>query len=221
MDAKRALLTSEMEEEEERAPADLLSRVAAAQAAYYEANRKKSFFGKNAQKFDCAAQLLQSCSLEDLLRCAVRPLRGGDAGASLTVAMDGKADAVVLDYPLLKSFAHPGNFEAIARRGLELLEEMLSRHGTYTAHINLQGFTASAMDRYRPLVEAFFSLMDPTDTRFARQLRGLYVYFPPSFFETLYTMVKRFISSPVEGATVVIYSKEESPAAWNSLLSNA
>ena len=182
-------------------------RIASAQTQYYESQGgKNKLFGKRAQKQDCAASVCRELSMDVLLESAIR------------VASANGASYVVVDYTVLKAFAHPGNFEAISNYGLILLQRLIGENGRYEVHFNLKGFTASGMERYSGLIESFFRCMNTDDTSLCECLSRLVIYNSPSFFSMLHQMVARFITSDTSRIETLLMTRDESDAKFQEVL---
>lgn len=186
-----------------------LNEIEEAQRAFYASSSKNMFFNKKAQKLECAMSVSETLSLDRLLASTVKVLVSGDGRYAL-----------VVDYLLLKTFANPSNYEAIAQYGLEMINRCMEQSidGKYHVHFNLQQFTMSAMERYTPLVETFFRAMDPNDFRLYNMLDGLTIYNAPSFFDMMYKMVSRFVTSDSSRVKTTIYAKgQESELQWMAI----
>jgi hypothetical protein len=181
----------------------LASQIAALEESYYDENHKRLFFNKNSQKFDCANAIAQTIPIADLCATAIRRPHPVSA-----------PNLIFLDYPLLKSFASPETFPHIAAYGLQILNETIAANGSYRVHINLKGLTISAVDRYKPLIQLFFAMMDPTDSRYASTIQSCVIYYTPSFFQMLHKLVDGFITNRNKNYEFRLISKEESDAAF-------
>lgn len=146
---------------------------------YYKDKRKNLLFNKLAQKQEIAALIADKFSVKE---CILH-----------TIYRDSHT-GIVVDFTLLKLFAHPAIFAQISQHGISLIQQVIAEKGFYDMHINLDSFSISAMDRYRPLIDVFFSYIG-SETMFAEKIHSVTIYNPPNFFDGLYKLVRRFVSS--------------------------
>ena len=78
-------------------------------------------------------------------------------------------------------------------------------------HINLNGFTISAAERYKEFISKFTSqVMTRTDEKFSKQLIKLSIYYPPSVIETIKKMFMSFVDRDIkEKVNIIEKSKSE------------
>jgi hypothetical protein len=157
---------------------------------YNDSGGKKGIFKKQ-QKFDCAAQVGSQLSLELLLRhtCWVMP---------------NATESVYINYPILKTFATPDLFEVIVNHIIAVCNYVKGRHAQLVIWLNLDGFTVSAVDRYRGLISLFSEKCLAQNTQFSLVLQELRILNAPTAIEHIRTAVKTLIISEIHSKIRVL-----------------
>lgn len=171
------------------------------QKEYYESQGKNMFF-KKGQKQDCAKGVSQAFPLEDMLQ--------------KTIYIIPDKNKLIFDYPVFKLFATNDNFEAIIQRVIEYYDILLNKYTNFEVHINLDGFTISAAERYKSVIQVFCNKCMNSQTRYTTYITAMYLYYTPSMIDNISTLLKPFID-PIILQRIVMYSKSESPALFTPL----
>jgi len=173
------------------------------QQEYYQSQGKNMFF-KKSQKQDCAKGVSQTFPLEDMLQRTI-------------FIVPGK-NKLVFDYTIFKFFATSDNFEAIIQRVIETYDLLLREYPTFEVHIVLEGFTISAAERYKSVIQLFCNKCMTSETRYTQYITSMYLYYTPSMMESISALLKPFIDPDIS-QRIVMFSKVESPALFKQLLS--
>ena len=173
------------------------------QQEYYQLQGKNMFF-KKGQKQDCAKGISQTFPLEDMMKRTIFILPG--------------KNKLVFDYTIFKFFATSDNSEAIIQRVIELYDVLLSEYSNFEVHIVLEGFTISAAERYKSVIQLFCNRCMTAQTRYTTYITAMYLYYTPSMIESISTLLKPFVD-PIISERIVMYSKSDSPALFQQLLS--
>jgi|LauGreDrversion4_2_1035121.scaffolds.fasta_scaffold43991_5 hypothetical protein len=171
------------------------------QKQYYESQGKNVFF-KKSQKKDCAKEIGQAFPLEDMLNRTIFLLPG--------------KNKLVFDYTVFKLFANKDNYDAIIQRVIDSYDVLLSQYPLFEVHIILDGFTVSAAERYKSVIQLFCNKCMSSETRYTQFITGMYLYYTPSMMETISAMLKPFID-PLVSQRIIMYSKADSPAVFKGL----
>jgi hypothetical protein len=132
------------------------------QSRFYAENGGKNLLFKKSQKFQCAETV-----------CAQIPL---DSLMSQTFWIVPDKNHVYFEYPFFKLYAHPGNFDQIVDRVIELCMHCKVTYGAFSLHINFDGFTISAAERYTPIVALFSRVCELRCTGFTPVIESLNLY---------------------------------------------
>lgn len=154
-----------MELPNEMESSNLQQEIAQLQSGFYSETKKNTFFKKQ-QKYECAKQINSQIPLELLLNqtCRILP----------------HSTKVYIDYPMMKTYASPEIFETIADHvfGTCLLAKQTL--GVLEIHLNLDGFTMSAADRYREIIVSFCDKCLRGNIGFAPIMSSFVIYNTPS-----------------------------------------
>jgi len=171
------------------------------QQEYYQSQGKNMFF-KKSQKQDCAKGVSQAFPLEEMI--------------NRTIFIIPQKNKLIFDYTVFKLYATSENYETIIQRVIEYYDVLLSQFPTFEVHIILDGFTISAAERYKSVIQLFCNKCMTSETRYTQYITGMYLYYTPSMMESISALLKPFIEPNVI-QTIVMYSKAESPAVFKQL----
>jgi hypothetical protein len=179
---------------------DLLTKI---KTDFYTTEQKSTFF-KNAQKTKCAEKITTQINLADLLKN--------------TIYIIPNTNKVFIYYPLFKQFASDSIKENIIEYIINILIDCTSIYGHYEMHIDLNGFSISAAERYKLSIQLFcHKCLGLKNARFADLVDKLYVYNTPSIMESIIQIFSPFID-PVIPRKLVCYSKTVSTSLLDNLL---
>jgi hypothetical protein len=130
---------------------------------------------KNASKLECSQFIWENInSREELIR--------------LTIFYDD--NNIYINYPIFKLFAIPDIYEIIVNYIIDIIVELINKNGNYNIHINIDGFTISAAERYRGIVGIMFERV--FKTQYVNYLQKIYLYNPPSVIDFLKNIFQGF-----------------------------
>jgi hypothetical protein len=161
--------------------------------AFYSESGKNSFF-KNNQKFDCARHIVDKISLEVLLN-------------KMCNFFDG-AYTLHIDYPTLKLIASPEIFDTISEHIIMKCQTIKAAYNRLELVINLDGFTVSAAERYKSLIQLFCSKCFHLNAGFSSVVTSFILYNSPTLIDGIYPIVKPFISEEVHSKVTIIQKKD-------------
>jgi len=171
------------------------------QQEYYQSQGKNMFF-KKSQKQDCAKGVSQAFPLEEMI--------------NRTIFLLPQKNKLVFDYTVFKLYATSENYEAIIQRVIESYDLLLREYPTFEVHIILDGFTISAAERYKSVIQIFCNKCMTSETRYTQYITCMYLYYTPSMMESISALLKPFIDPDIS-QRIIMYSKVESPAIFKRL----
>jgi hypothetical protein len=175
---------------------EISQKVAEYQNQYYSQNGKNMFF-KKAQKQQCAQIIADAIGFEELLKQTVYIVPG--------------TSYVFFSYPLFKSFATPNQFATIVDYVYALAKHCISESGFYEVHIDLNGFTISACERYKEMITLFVSHCTDENLPCNERINRLHIFHCPSVIDQIASMLKPMIEPTIYGKTVLHPKKEGLP----------
>jgi hypothetical protein len=173
---------------------DLEREIEKTKSEFYSESGGKNTFFKKQQKYDCAKQVVSNISLEVLL--------------NRTCSIVENTNCVHIDYPLLKTYASPEIFETIADDIIMKFQQIKDTYGCLQVFFNLDGFTVSAAERYKGLIETFCAKCFQRNTGFAPVVLQFVVYNSPNIMDSIKHIVMPFMEENVKAKLRVVSKKD-------------
>ena len=143
---------------------------------YYQNHQKNTFF-KESQKNDCAKKLTQQFSLVHLLEKSIY----------------SNKHVIFFNYPLIKTFMHPGIYSNVISYIDNMIEKLLQVYNVIDIHVDMDTFTMTAAQRYNDLIKTFCSKYLQNEERI-KQFNTIYIQNSPSVIEVIRKMFSPFMS---------------------------
>jgi hypothetical protein len=173
---------------------DLEREIEKTKSEFYSESGGKNTFFKKQQKYDCAKQVVSKISLEVLL--------------NRTCSIVENTNCVHIDYPLLKTYASPEIFETIADYIIMNFQTVKDKYGNLQIFLNFDGFTVSAAERYKSLIEVFCMKCFQRNTGFAPVVLQFVVYNSPNIMDAIKQIVMPFMEENVKAQLRVVSKKD-------------
>jgi hypothetical protein len=184
---------------------DLLNNIENFKEQYYSENSKNMFF-KKSQKLDCAQKICEKYDINELL--------------SQTAYIIPSSGEIFLNYPMFKQYANDNNYNIIIDYVFNLINETIQQYGKYVVHVDLNGFTVSAAERYKELIQIFNKrCIETTTIRYVDYCEKWFIYNPPMLIDMISKIIVPMIHPDILN-TLTIYSKKDSPYLLNVALGN-
>lgn len=176
-------------------------------ADFYDQEGSKNVLFKKSQKLKCAETISKQMDLSTLL--------------SHSAYFLPDKDIVYFDYAVFKLYANDSNYVQIIQYIIQLVDSYIDTHNVpFELHLNLNGFTISAAERYKEGIQLFCESMMYVNQCKNRQLvdhlQKLYIYYTPSVMETIMRLFHNFVD-PTIYKRIVFLSKSESPEKIKAL----
>lgn len=179
----------------------IMEDIAKLQEEYYQKNQKNVFF-KKSQKNDCATMIASTMDKYTLF------------SKTLTVLPEKRI--IYYDYTVFKTYMTPELFDEFLQYEFNLTHEWVESIDTYELHLNIQGLSISAFERYRGFIEKVLHRYPPISPTSVK-MTMLYVYYTPSIIEQILNFLSPFIQHLRD--KLIFYSKTESSAKIKELFS--
>jgi hypothetical protein len=163
---------------------------------YADAGGKNTFFKKQ-QKYDCAKQVVSKISIDSLL--------------ARTCYILQNTNCVHIDYPFLKSYASPEIFDTIADYIIAQFQTVKDEYGELLVCLNFDGFTVSAAERYKVLIDVFCQKCFQRNTGFAPVVTQFVVYNSTNVVDAIKHIVWPFMEENVKATLLVVSKKDSGP----------
>lgn len=174
-----------------------MDKLTAIENNYYSKNGKNGLF-KKSQKLDCAKAVCAELSLAELV--------------SMSIYIVSGTNRVYLNYPIVKHYACPDNYQQIVAYILQLYQTCIDTYGYYELHVNLQGFTMSAAERYKDFIKMHSQMRSSNAVDYVEKMAKMTIYYTPIMIDSITMFLKPFIDSRIS-SKVKMYAKDESAVA--------
>lgn len=179
----------------------IMEDIAKLQEEYYQNNQKNIFF-KKSQKQDCATMIASTIDKKTLF--------------SRTLIILPEKRIIYYDYTVFKTYMTPDIFDEFLEYEYNLTHEWVESVDTYELHLNIQGLSISAFERYRSFIEKVLNRYPPISPTSVK-MSMLHVYYTPSVIEQILKFLSPFIQHLRD--KLIFYSKIDSPAKMKELFS--
>jgi hypothetical protein len=169
---------------------------------FYDQEGSKNVLFKKSQKMKCAETISKQIDLSTLL--------------SHSAYFFPNQNKIYVDYTMFKLFANESNYVQIIQHIIQLVDVYIDSHISepFELHLNLNGFTISAAERYKETVQLFCeSIMyfnQCKNRQIVDHLSKLYIYYTPSIMEHIMRLFQNIVD-PTIYTRIVFLSKTESP----------
>ena len=123
---------------------------------------------------------------------------------------------IFVDYTVLKEYAHSSIYLPAITYYLNLILSIIHKYGNFEVHINLNGFTISAAERYKECIYIFCNECIKHETQFAKQMSQMYIYNTPGVIEGILAFFSKVIAPEITNKVILI-NKTDSPKVLNEL----
>lgn len=179
-----------------RSAADVLEQqMNALKDSFYSSEKKNAVFKKN-QKEMCARSVSEQICVDDAIKTSFFTVARGD---------------FYLNYPLMKLYLNDTNFERITDRLIEAILDTIADNGNnqIRIHVNLNGFTVSAAERYKHVLQYFSNACNDRQIVITPFVEHVFIYYTPVVMASIIDILKFCIEPEIQERFVLI-SKDES-----------
>lgn len=178
---------------------------------YSENGGKKSFLYKNKQKMEIANQICKSFNMDELL--------------SESIFIIPEKQCIYFNYELVKMFLTEEMLDQLIDHIINLYDICLRDYKDLKLHINLNGFTISASERYKSLIitiiQKFEEISKKTNILYSNYIQSIVFYNTPSFINNFILIFKPFISNQTLLDNMMMYTKKDSETKLISLFNQS
>jgi len=162
---------------------NLLEEVERFKEEYYKTNRKNIFF-KKSQKQDFARKVSDNFNINELLE--------------KTIYIDSLTNRVFIDYNVFKLYANEDTYPIIKNHAKNIYN---FQNKSFEFHIDINGFTISAAERYKSFFEMMFSefMVNNEDL-----ITKIYIYNSPSIIDTLMSFFKNIFTTNIKNKIIIV-----------------
>lgn len=181
--------------------ANLVEQIEEFKTKYYTENKKKTFFTKT-QKIDCAEKICEKFDIEKLL---------------WNTAYIPQKNQVYIDYTTFKFYANSNNYSVILNHVLYLVNKSIAEFNGFEFHINLQGLTVTAVERYKDAIFLFCNQLLSSTSNYSNKIENICFYYSPSIVDGCSRLFTPLIDVKIR-EKIQIFTKEGSCNALAKIL---
>lgn len=152
-------------------------------------------FFKNKKKLELAESIANKMDIQELLEN--------------TIYIIPDTCKVYIDYPVFKLYANPTNYILVVDRVLNLFNRCLEKYNEFEVHVNLNSFTISAAERYKPIIELFCTNCFKENTQYAKLVKRCCLYNSPNVLDIVSKLFNNLIDKRVK-EIMEMYTKDKS-----------
>jgi hypothetical protein len=158
--------------------------------SFYANSSMASGLFKNTNKLNCAKMVSDNIDIHLLIQ--------------QTVYVIPSTNKVFFDYTLFKTYANESVYDTIIKYSINLFQECIEKHNTFEMHMDLNTFSISAAQRYKPAILFFCNECLTNQTFIMSRLTVFRVYNTPSMIDSISKMVKPFVSDQIRNKVELI-----------------
>jgi len=152
-----------------------------------------SFF-KNTNKINCAKMVSANVDIQELIKH--------------TAFIIPNTNKIYVDYILFKSYAHDEVYDALIQYVIQLFIFCIESHNSFEIHIDLNTFSISAAQRYKPMIQKFCNECLSNSITMMAYLTTFRIYNTPSMIDSISLVFRPFISDHVKNKVEFINRKD-------------
>ena len=167
------------------------------QNEFYTENGGKNVFFKKAQKYECANQISQKIPIKVLLESGCYILN--------------EINYVFIDYKKFKTFLNPHNYNDAIDHIIEKLECIKHRTGVINVLLDLDGFTVSAAERYKSLIQQFCDRCFKNGHGYTAILQNFTIYNCPAVIDAAKSIILPLVDDLAKSKIATISKHDSKP----------
>lgn len=167
---------------------DILEKINALKSDYYASNNKNALFKKQ-QKFDLAANIMQTM----------------DIGAVLaTVFRIGSRESVMhFNYSVFKTVASPELYPTMVQYVFAKSRELVQVYGTFHVILDFKGLTMTGVERYKDFVSQLSRKGLENGDNFLKHIDKMYIVNPPFMLSSIGQILLPLVDPSVKDKIVL------------------
>jgi hypothetical protein len=152
-----------------------------------------SFF-KNTNKLNCAKEVSSNIDIQELIKH--------------TAFIIPNTNRVYFDYMFFKSYAHDQIYDVLINYVLHLFYACAEAHNSFEIHIDLNTFSISAAQRYKPAIQKFCNECLSNHANTMSRLTVFRIYNTPSMIDSISAIFRPFISDQIRNKVEFVNRKD-------------
>jgi len=149
---------------------------------------------KNTNKLNCAKMVSDNMNIQELIKH--------------TIFIIPNTNKIYMDYALFKTYAHDQIYDILIQYVIHLFNVCIESHNSFELHIDLNTFSISAAQRYKPAIQKFCNECLSNGTDMMLHLSIFRIYNTPSMIDSISSIFRPFISDQIKNNVEFINRKD-------------
>jgi hypothetical protein len=149
---------------------------------------------KNTNKLNCAKMVSDNMNIQELIKH--------------TIFIIPNTNKIYMDYALFKTYAHDQIYDILIQYVIHLFNICIESHNSFELHIDLNTFSISAAQRYKPAIQKFCNECLSNGTDMMLHLSIFRIYNTPSMIDSISSIFRPFISDQIKNNVEFINRKD-------------
>jgi len=149
---------------------------------------------RNTNKLNCAKMVSTNIDVQELIKH--------------TTFIIPNTNKIYIDYVLFKSYAHNEVYDALIKNVIHLFNTCIESHNSFEIHVDLNTFSISAAQRYKPLIQILCNECLSSQTPLMSYLTTFRIYNTPYMIDSISAIFRPFISDQIKNKVEFVSRKD-------------
>lgn len=149
---------------------------------------------KTTNKLNCAKTVSANIDIQELIKH--------------TIFIIPNTNKIYVDYILFKTYAHDQIYDTLIQYVIHLFNICIESHNLFEIHIDLNTFSISAAQRYKPAIQKFCNECLSNHANMMSYLNIFRIYNTPSMIDSISAIFRPFISDQIKNKVVFVNRKD-------------
>jgi hypothetical protein len=149
---------------------------------------------RSTNKLNCAKMVSSNIDIQDLIKH--------------TTFIIPNTNKIYIDYLLFKSYAHDQVYDVLIQYVIHLFNVCIESHNSFEIHIDLNTFSISAAQRYKPAIQILCNECLSRETSLMSHLTIFRIYNTPYMIDSISAIFRPFISDQIKSKVEFVNRKD-------------
>ena len=149
---------------------------------------------RSTNKLNCAKMVSTNIDIQELIKH--------------TTLIIPNTNKIYIDYVLFKSYAHDQVYDVLIQHLIHLFNMCIESHNSFEIHIDLNTFSISAAQRYKPVIQILCNQCLSSQTPLMSYLTIFRIYNTPYMIDSISAIFRPFISDQIKSKVEFINRKD-------------
>lgn len=149
---------------------------------------------RSTNKLNCAKMVSDNIDIQELIKH--------------TTLIIPNTNKIYIDYIVFKSYAHDQVYDILIKNVIHLFNACIESHNSFEIHLDLNTFSISAAQRYKPLIQILCNECLSSQTPLMSYLTTFRIYNTPYMIDSISTIFRPFISDQIKNKVEFVSRKD-------------